>query len=448
MSEITNIKFSSQSIERLVLAFLLKNKSYFIKLAGYLTTSSSNKKSYFIDAKLQWILNVSWNHFQKYNTIPTSNLLESYAEKQFSTNIENINLYKKTVSEIFGKELGTDLQFYVDEALTFIRTMKAFEATKLNQLDIMNGKFDALADRLREATNIRLDEDMGANLENVEETLSLIQQVKTSDIIPATKGIQSIIGSPAGGELLVYAGVPGIGKTVWLGQTAVTNTLKGKKGAFASMEVSTPRLATRLYANIFNLKQEEIYGLTVERAKQLWSMISGGLRVKQFPTHITCANDLLNWINNLKTIYGYQPDYLCVDYILIMSPNDRRLSTLDMYSKAKIVAEELRNLSFELDIPVFTAVQINRNGMGDQGGTKGLVTSKDISESRGVLDTADYCLIINQTSQEKKVGEKDGIANQRLYIDKNRNGKSGSILDFQIDYNKMTITDGKKELFK
>jgi hypothetical protein len=86
--------------------------------------------------------------------------------------------------------------------------------------------------------------------------------------------------------------------------------------------------------------------------------------------------------------------------------------------------------------------------MGDQGGTKGLVTSKDISESRGVLDTADYCLIINQTSQEKKVGEKDGIANQRLYIDKNRNGKSGSILDFQIDYNKMTITDGKKELFK
>ena len=112
-----------------------------------------------------------------------------------------------------------------------------------------------------------------------------------------------------------------------------------------------------------------------------------------------------------------------------------------MYSYYKIVAEEMRNLASQFECPVFTAAQINRNGIG---GTKGLVTSKDLSESRGILDTADYLLIINQNESEKAKGKDDGISEQRIFIDKNRNGSNGEILNFTLNYNTMTITDGKK----
>jgi replicative DNA helicase len=104
----------------------------------------------------------------------------------------------------------------------------------------------------------------------------------------------------------------------------------------------------------------------------------------------------------------------------------------------------MRNLAMQFECPVFSAAQINRAGMGDKGGTKGLVTSKDLSESRGILDTSDYLIIINQTDVEKKMGETDHIAEQRLYIDKNRNGSNGDILPVTIDYNTMSIKDGKK----
>ena len=116
-----------------------------------------------------------------------------------------------------------------------------------------------------------------------------------------------------------------------------------------------------------------------------------------------------------------------------------------MYQRSKYVAEELRNLANQFECPVFSASQINRSGMGDKGGTKGMVTSKDLAESRAILDTADALIVINQTDTEKKLAEKDGIGEQRLYIDKNRNGCSGEIITITLDYNTMTIRDGKKQ---
>jgi replicative DNA helicase len=148
---------------------------------------------------------------------------------------------------------------------------------------------------------------------------------------------------------------------------------------------------------------------------------------------------------DLYTIEGFVPDFIVIDYILITAANSVKRGEDNSYTYNKIVAEEMRNLAVQFNCPVFTAAQINRNGMGDKGGTKGVVTSKDLAESRGILDTADYLLIINQTDTEKKLGEKDGISEQRIYIDKNRNGTSGETLNFTLDYNTMSITDGKKQ---
>ena len=119
---------------------------------------------------------------------------------------------------------------------------------------------------------------------------------------------------------------------------------------------------------------------------------------------IVRENDFTNYLNDLYTIEGFKPDYIVIDYILITAPNSKQMAQGDnSYAKFKVVTEEMRNLAVQFECPVFTAAQINRNGMGDKGGTKGVVTAKGLSESRAILDTADYLLMINQTDSEQNI---------------------------------------------
>ena len=148
---------------------------------------------------------------------------------------------------------------------------------------------------------------------------------------------------------------------------------------------------------------------------------------------------------NLYTVEGFVPDYIVIDYILITATNNRQMDSTNSYGYYKAVSEEMRNLGIQFNCPVFSAAQLNRDSQGEKTGTKALVTSKNLSESRGILDTCDYLMIINQTDSEKKIGEKDGVAEQRLLVEKNRNGQSNQILNFTLDYNTMTIREGKKE---
>ena len=101
----------------------------------------------------------------------------------------------------------------------------------------------------------------------------------------------------------------------------------------------------------------------------------------------------------------------------------------------------MRNLGVQFECPVFTAAQINREGMGDKGGSKGMITSKDISESRGIIDTADYVLIIQQTAAEKIMNEKENKGKYRIFIDKNRNGQNGRQIPYVIDWNHLTLSE-------
>ena len=323
--------------------------------------------------------------------------------------------------------------------------MRAYEATTLNQLDIANGKFDSLSDRMQKALNINLDKDFGISLSNIGETLELIQQVEAdSGLTFGSSSLDRILGSPKAGELTVFCGVPGIGKTIWLGNVATENMKLGKKGVFFSLEVDRRRLAKRLYSSLLYKSGVDLMNTTKAEAEAVFSEYNGGdIKIKNYPANNACCNDFANYLMDLYAVENFKPDFIIIDYILITATNNRT-SDDNMYSYYKIVAEEMRNLASQFECPVFTAAQINRNGMGEKGGTKGLVSSKDLAESRGILDTADYLLIINQTEMEKAKGKDDGISEQRIFIDKNRNGSNGEILNFTLNYNTMTITDGKK----
>ena len=447
----TDMKFESATLERFILAYLIKDRSFFLKISNYLRTSDYKKKTYFIDAKLQWLLNFCAKYYDAYDRVPSLDTVKITIEKAVESGAFDPLLAKAirtSVEEIYNKDISEIEPDYIkDETIKFVRTMKAYEATTLNQLDIANGNFDNLTERMQKALNINLDKDFGVSLANIDETLELIQQVETdSGLTFGSPALDRVLGTPKSGELTVFCGTPGIGKTIWLGNIATENMKLGKKGVFFSLEVDRRRLAKRLYSSLLYKSGVDLMNIKKSEAEAVFSQYAGGdIKIKNYPANVACCNDFANYLMDLYTIEGFKPDYIVIDYILITAPNSKILAQGDnSYSKYKTVSEEMRNLSAQFECPVFTAAQINRNGMGDKGGSKGLVTSKDLAESRGILDTADYLLIINQTDTEKKLAEKDGKAEQRIFIDKNRNGSNGEVLTFTLDYNMMTITDGKK----
>ena len=444
----SDIKFSSSSLERFILSYLIKDKSFFLKVAQYLKTSDFVKKSYFIDSKLQWILNTCLIYYSKYDRIPSLDTIKILSEGKFKNDALLSSSMLKAVDEIYTKDLSTfEADYLKDETVKFIKTARAVEATLQNELDISNGNFEGLTERMQKAVNINLDKDLGISLADTKATLDLIQeQDEGSGITFGSSALDRILGSPRAGELTVFCGTPGIGKTIWLGNVATENMKLGKKGIFFSLEVDKKRLAKRLYSSLLYKSGVDVLNTTVEEANAVFAQYDGGdIRIKNYQAHAASCNDFANCLMNLYTVEGFVPDYIVIDYILITATNNRQMDSTNSYGYYKAVSEEMRNLGIQFNCPVFSAAQLNRDSQGEKTGTKALVTSKNLSESRGILDTCDYLMIINQTDSEKKIGEKDGVAEQRLLVEKNRNGQSNQILNFTLDYNTMTIREGKKE---
>lgn len=442
------LKFESETLERYIVSYLLKDKSFFLRTAQYLQTKDYSKKSFFIDSKLQWLLNTSMVYYNQYEKLPSFDVMKIFIEKKFDSDPLLQKAMRTCAEEVYTKDLaGIEPDYIKEETIKFIRTERAVEATLQNEIDITNGNFDNLSDRMQKAININLDKDFGISLSNTSETLSLIQEVeKDSGLTFGSNALNSVLGTPKPGEITVFCGTPGIGKTIWLGNVATENMKMGKKIVFFSLEVDKKRLAGRLYRSLLLKNGIDLMNIKKEEVDSIFSEFKGGdIRIKNYPANSASANDFDAYLNDLYTIEGFKPDLIIVDYILITATNSKRGDSENSYKYYKTVSEELRNLCIKWECPMITAAQINRNGMSENGsGTKAIVTAKDLSESKGIMDTVDIMLIINQTAQEKALGEQDHISEQRLLVGKNRNGNSDEILPFTLDYNTMTIMDGKK----
>lgn len=439
------VKFESSTLEKYILIALVKDKSFFLKMNIFLRTFSWDKKSYFNDNKLQWILNACSLYYENNNKMPSFETLNIVIEKSFKTNPLLENALKTLLKNIFETKLeDIDISYIQEETIKFIRTKRAVEATYKNAADIESGNLEGLAERLQEAINVNFDKDLGLSLADTEAALSILnEEERNTGLTFGSNNLDGILGCPREGELTVFCGTPGVGKTIWLGNICVNNFMNKKKGVLFSLEVDKKRLTNRLYKAI--LGKSSLENLNKDEVKKFFKNFEpGDIIIKNYPANSASCNDFDAFITDLQATTGFVPDYIVIDYILITSTNNKRGDSEQSYKYYKTVSEEMRNLGIKWNCPVFTAAQLNREAQAENGGTKKVVSSKALSESRGILDTADYCLIINQTDDEKKLAEKDGVAEQRLLIAKNRNGDSGSMLNFHLDYKTMTIQDGKK----
>jgi len=436
-----NLKLPSEILEPSILVHSLNNVSFFLKIRQYLDTNGKKGKAYFNDEKYQLIFNIVSRWYEKFSKFPTRKELHIMNEKMHKDDEDIRMLVDVMVDKIYDEDPNdVDPEFVEKETQSFIQENRVYEAMMLSQVDIQSQNYGAIADRMRDAITVNFDKDLGISIRDIDKGIEMMDELDDESCI--STGFPSLDDALDGGwrgkEMYVFAATPGIGKTAILGAFAINSFLEEKKALVYTFETADRRLLSRYYSNLIEMTKREILTDENKTRKELESVLNntkGDVIIKEYPANTTSSNDLIAHINDLKMYKQWVPDIIIVDYLLIMAANDRSMTSENSYKFYKTVSEEVRNIGKMLDIPILTASQINRGGQDDRGGTKAVTTSKDISESRGIFDTADFFATLNQPSRDRELGK------LMVYIDKNRNGDKGQKIKLNIDYQHMRFSE-------
>lgn len=442
-------------LEFYILLHASRNETFLLKIEQYLSTFSGNKsslknpKKYFTELNYQILFNLICMIRNKVNKLPSLPDIEFIINNIFKDEEEKKKDLFDLARDIYKSTEVVDFELIEEEVTTFIKQVRFSEAFTNSMKDIQSQNYESAIERLTKATQINFDNNLGVDIKDWNQIKDLIKTTNSSENIVATG--YSFIDSPKildgglrEGELGCVAAIPGLGKTLFLGNLAINAFLNGKKVLVVSFETSDMRLTSRFLSNLLRTTTKNITtNISTDADEELKKIHErdimsqdGDLIIKEYPAKVISANDIMAYLLDLKRFKDFEPDLIILDYLLIMTTNDKKgIDASNTYLKYKTVSEEVRNLAKYLKIPIWTASQIGRDGQAEGGGSKAVTTSKEMSESRGIYDTVDCFFTLNQTINQKKKGELG------LFIDKNRNGESGFSVNLEINYELMTITE-------
>jgi replicative DNA helicase len=384
---------------------------------------------YFKNKNNKDVFNIIKDFYTKRGTKPTLTEIKSYL------NTDELKASCKTVINSFidldkkfnNDELYTNTEIFLKEKAVYHTMMDTVDDIGKNTIDtssILN-KFD-------KACNISLATDTGLDL--FPDIEKVIQDLNKEDnyISSKWKWLDERLGGgflESGRSIYVFAGETNIGKSIFLGNVAVSIASQNKTVLLITLEMPEMVYAKRLYTNItkipFNhLKPEcitlknQIEGYTAEKP-------GAKILVKEFPPSTITTNHLKDIIKKI-TSKGLKIDAIVLDYINLLHTT---LGT-NTYERIKYCTEQLRALSYVFNCPIISATQLNREGYNTSD--PGLNT---ISESMGLAATADVIMSIWQEDTDRELGV------IKLGIMKNRFGTNFGHCIMRIDYSTLTISE-------
>jgi len=190
---------------------------------------------------------------------------------------------------------------------------------------------------------------------------------------------------------MILAGT-GVGKTLMMCHFASANLMEGKNVLYITLEMAEERIAERIDANLMHVQLNELEQLPKEsyekKLNRIRNKTTGKLVIKEYPTASVVSGHFRHLLNELKSKKKFTPDIIYIDYLnLCISSRMKMGSNVNSYTLIKSIAEELRGLAVEYNLPIFSATQTNRTGF-----TNSDVGLEDTSESFGLPATADFMI--------------------------------------------------------
>lgn len=384
------------------------------------------------------IIRVIKQYYAKYNKPPTVDVIcdhglpkiHKYDENKITASTD-ILIEAKLIP--FEKENSYD--FLVDETKKFIKR-SAIERALMQSLPLVQeGKMDQAVAIINEANSITFDDSLGHDyFEDIEKR---IERMKSGeDILPT--GMDELDRNIGGGwhkkSLNIFGAGTNVGKTLVLSDITLKLISQGFNGLYISLEIYEDLLANRIDANLSDIALSELSDnpeymmkvlLEIKNKNEEQGNPFGRLIIKEYAPGCLSANTLLSLVRDLQLKRnGFKPDFIVVDYIGLMIPNSSSFSD-NTYGKLKTVAEELRSAGSILDVPVFSAVQVNRDAFRSKD-----IGLENTSDSMGIPMTADLMIMITRDDEENIM---------KWSVAKSRFSKNGTTIMVNVTYDKMRL---------
>jgi len=389
-------------VEILILRNLLYNEEYLRKVVPFI------KADYFEDPQQKIVFEEVLNFVSEYNQPATKEVLCIEVEKRQDINDTTFQEITKLISYL--EDVPTDFDWLVDTTEKWCRD-RAIYLALMESIALADGKDkekdrDAIPSILSDALAVSFDTHIGHDyLLDYEQRYESYH--KKEDKIEfdleyfnkITKG-----GLPNKTLNIALAGT-GVGKSLFMCHVASGALLDGKNVLYITMEMAEEKIAERIDANLLNVPIQEITELPKvmfeDKVTKLAQKTQGTLIIKEYPTASAHAGHFRALLNELALKKSFRPDIIFVDYLNICaSSRYRGNSTVNSYSYIKAIAEELRGLAVEANVPIVSATQTTRSGYGSSD-----VELTDTSESFGLPATADLMFALISTEELESLGQ-------------------------------------------
>ena len=196
----------------------------------------------------------------------------------------------------------------------------------------------------------------------------------------------------------------GVGKSLFMCHVAASTLLQGKNVLYITCEMSEEKIAERIDSNLLGVNIQDIAGLPKQifdsKVKKLQKKTQGKLIIKEYPTASAHVGHFKSLLNELTLKTSFKPDLIFVDYLNICASQRFKGSTVNSYTYVKAIAEELRGLAVESNVPIISATQTTRSGFGSSD-----IDLTDTSESFGLPATAAYMFALISTDETEELGQ-------------------------------------------
>ena len=385
-----------EQIEFLILKNLIHNEKYLRKSIPFI------RSEYFEDPHQKMVYEEIFSFVEKYNELPTKEVLSIEVEKRDDINEDSFKSVTHLISCL--DESPVENEWLVDTTEKWCRD-RAIYLALLDSIAIADGKDDkkgrdAIPSILSDALAVSFDNHIGHDyLQDYEERYEFYHQKEEK--IPfdleffnkITKG-----GLPNKTLNIALAGT-GVGKSLFMCHVASSCLLQDKNVLYITMEMAEEKIAERIDANLLNVGIQDIVDLPKPmfstKVNNITKKTMGNLVIKEYPTASAHSGHFKALLTELSLKKSFKPDIIFVDYLNICASSRYRANAnVNSYSYIKAIAEELRGLAVETNVPIVSATQTTRSGYGSSD-----VELTDTSESFGLPATADLMFALISTEE-------------------------------------------------
>jgi len=388
-------------IEQVIFANLVENETFARKTIPFL------KQEYFSSRADKALYGMINGFVDQYNKLPTKQALLIELDSLRDHTEDEVKSIRSTIESIEPKEV--DEQWLVDQTEKFCQDRAIYNAiTKAIQISDGKGNESrgAIPQLLSDALAVSFDQNIGHDYMDdadarYEYYHDVVERVPFDlDILnKITKG-----GLPRKTLNIALAGT-GVGKSLFMCHCASGHLARGLNVLYITMEMAEEEIAKRIDANLLNVTMDELLLLPKDVFEKKMDRVKkhtkGKLLVKQYPTSSAGSANFRHLMNELKLKKSFKPDVVYIDYLNICTSSRMKMGgSVNSYTYVKAIAEELRGLAIEFEVPIISATQTTRSGYSNTD-----VGLEDTSESFGLPATADFMFALISTEELQEMNQ-------------------------------------------